>query len=113
RRTLRLRPALRVAAHRVIAAFVAEPAKLLEDADDCQTLALRLHAVGAQEPVELSAPGIDPRLRLTLPLVAKHRLAGTKYLAHRVARHMQLAADPLHRPTLNVKGAAHPGNRIH
>lgn len=56
--------------------------------------------------------GTSP-LRLSLTFIRERRLVGPEDLANRVARHVQLAADPLQRPSLHMEGAPNPGNRIH
>ena len=113
RRTACLLPALGVAPDRIVAALVPEPAKLLIDAGQRQALALRLRVVAIQQSIELDLPGSNLRLRLTLTLIGEGGLVGPQYTAHCVARHMQLAADPLQRPSLNMKGATDPSDRIH
>src|SRR5947209_4207451 len=50
-----------VAANRVIAALIAEPAELLEDTNQRQPLARRLLLVRQQQPVELAPPRVNPR----------------------------------------------------
>ena len=58
-------------------------------------------------------PGPDLRQRLVFALIGEVSLARPQYLAHGVARHMQLPADPLHRPALRMKGPANARDRIH
>src|SRR5690606_6172479 len=103
-RSSRLRPAPRVSAHGVVAALITERAQFLIDPDQRQLLARRLAEIAIQEPVELVLPRSDLRLRLSLALIGKRRLVGPEDLADRVARHVQLATDPLERPPLNMKG---------
>lgn len=87
-------PALGVPADRVVAALIAERAKLLVDADQRQALALRLCQVAVEQRIELHLPGADPRLRLMFALVGEGGLVRPQYPAHRVARHVQFTADP-------------------
>ncbi len=98
---------------RVVATLIAESAKLLVDADHRQALALRLCQVAVEQRIELRLPGADPRLRLMFALVGEGGLVRSQYPAHRVARHMQLAADPLQRPSFNMESAPDPSDRIH
>lgn len=112
-RTASLLPALGVAPDRVVAALVAQRPQFLIDADQRQALALLLGVVAIQQGIKLHLPGPDLRLRLVLTLVEEGGLVGPQYPAHRVARHMQLAADPLQRPPLNIERAPDPGDRIH
>ena len=51
-------------------------------------------------------PGPDLRERLVFALISEIGLARPQYLAHRVARHVQLTTDRLHRPALRMKGPA-------
>src|SRR5690606_31557073 len=68
-----------------------------------------LRVVALEQGIKLHLPGPDLRLWLALTLVGEGGLVGPQYPAHRVARHMQLAADPLQRPSLNIKGTPDPG----
>ena len=52
-------PGGRVAAHRVVAAVVAESAQLLEDPGQGKALSNRARRVRGQKPVQLVAPGAD------------------------------------------------------
>lgn len=113
RRSSRLRPAPGISAHGVVAALIAERAQFLIDPDQRQLLTRRLAEIAVQEPVELVLPRSDLRLRLSLSLIGERCLVGPEDLADRVARHVQLAADPLERPPLHMKGTPNPGDRIH
>src|SRR5215210_2503072 len=108
-----LAPAPGVAPNRVVAAFVAETAQLLEDADQRQTLARRLALVPGQQPIEIRPPAPQPRQWLDLPLIAERRLAGPQHLANRVAGDLQVADDLLDRSALDEELAPYPRNRLH
>jgi hypothetical protein len=58
-------------------------------------------------------PGADSRHRLPLALVGEGGLVRSQDPAHRIARHMQLAADPLQRPSFNMESAPDSSDRIH
>ena len=113
RRSLRLRPVPRVSTDGVIAALIAEAAKLFVDPDERQLLARRLATIAIQKPVELILPRTDLRHRLPLALVGEGRLIRPENLPNRVPRHVQLAADTLERPSLHMECAPNSGNRIH
>ena len=85
----------RVTADRVIAALVAVPAQLLEEADQRQPFACRSRFDRQQQRVKLLAPRIDPRQRLPLPLVAECGRLRTDNLANDFAQQMKLATDRL------------------
>ncbi len=76
-------------------------------------LARRLATVAIQKPVKLILPRTDLRLGLPLAFAGERCLIGSENLADSVPRHMQLAANPLERPSLHMEGAPNPGNRIH
>jgi hypothetical protein len=106
-------PTLGMPSDRVVATLIAERAKLLVDADQRQPLALRLCQVAVEQRIELHLPGADPRLRLMFALVGEGGLVRPQDPAHRVARHVQLAADPLQRPSVDMESTSDPSDRIH
>jgi hypothetical protein len=98
-------PSRRVPPNSIVAAVVAQPAQLLEDADQRQALPARPRRVRGQEAVQLVTPGADLRLGLGASLVAEIRLLRADDLAHRPPRHPQLADDRLDRLPLDEIGA--------
>src|SRR4051794_7351667 len=108
-RTARLQPAPGIAPDRVVPALVAEPSKLLVDADQRQPLSLWLVMVAVQKRIELPLPGPNLRLGLSLTLIGERRRIGAQNLANGVPRQMQFAADLLERPPLDMKSAPNPG----
>ena len=106
-------PGRRVSAHRVVAALVAQPAKLLEDPEQGHAFPARPGRVRGQQPVQLLTPGPDLRLGLRAALVGELRLLRADHLAHRLPRHPQLAADRLDRLPLDEISAADLRDRLH
>src|SRR5205085_10660212 len=90
-------PPLRVTSNRVVAALIAQPAQLLEDPDQRQSLARRLALVRQQLLIELTAPRINPRQRLTTALIAKLGRLRSDNLAYDHPRHPKLEASRLDR----------------
>ena len=113
RRPVRRPPYSSVAANRVIAALVAEPAQLFEHPNQRQPLACRLLLVGQQQPIEPVLPRTNPRPRLLPPLIAKRRRFRTDHLAHDFARQAKLATDRLDRLLLKKIGAPYLRHRLH
>src|SRR5437667_10344503 len=70
-------PAPRIAPYRVVTARVAEPAQLLENSDQRQSLAARLRLVRDKQAIKAVLPRTDPRPWLLLALVAKLRPLGS------------------------------------
>src|SRR5712692_7084948 len=102
-----------VAANRVIAALIAEPAELLEDTNQRQPLARRLLLVRQQQPVELVPPRVNPRQWLPAALIAEFGRFRADHLAHGSARQAKLAADRLDRLLLNQICPTDLRNRLH
>ena len=106
-------PALRIAPHRVIAAFVALTAQRLEYPHQRQALTRRLVLVRCQQLVEFPRPRSQLRAGLAIALVAKLRRLRTHNLANHLARDLQLPANRLDRLLLNEIGATYLCNRLH
>ena len=114
RRTrVRLRPASRITADGVIAAFVAEPPQLLENPDQRQPLARRRFGVRRQQPIKFLFPSAQLRARLHLALIGKRRLLRPQNLPNRVAGQPQVAGDLLDRLALDKMLAPYPTDRLH
>jgi len=106
-------PGGRIPSNGIVAAVVAQPAQLFEDADQRQALPARPRPVRGQEAVQLVTPGADLRLGLGGPLVAELRLLRADDLAHRPPRNPQLADNRLDRLPLNEIGATDLRDRLH
>src|SRR5205823_8843951 len=106
-------PAPRIAPYRVVTARVAEPAQLLENSDQRQSLAARLRLVRDKQAIKAVLPRTDPRQWLLLALVAKLGRLGSQHLPHDLPRYSQLAADRLDRLPLNKIRPADLRDRLH
>ena len=108
-----LRPSLGIASNGIVAALISKGANLLVNPDQCQPFPRGLALIGLKKPIDMLNPRADLRQRLVFALIDEVRLARPQYLAHGVARHMQLPCDLLHRPAMRMKGPANARDRIH
>src|SRR5438477_1012034 len=106
-------PPLRVTPNRVVAAFITQTAQLLEDPDQRQPLASRLRLVTRQHPVKIGVPQPQLRPRLYYPHVRERGCSRSQNLAHRIARHLQLAHDLLDRLAPDKVLTPDPADRLH
>src|SRR6266581_2689841 len=67
----------------------------------------------ASNTISWVAPGINPRQRLSAPLIAKLGRPRSDHLAHDLPRYPKLAADRLDRLLLNEKRATDLCDRLH
>ena len=86
-----------VAAHRVVAAAIAQSRKIFMNPQQRQPIPARLLLVGLQLALELIHPRSKLRHRLDLALVAVRGLIAPHHLAHRVLRNPQIPGDLLDR----------------
>ena len=106
-------PSLGVAAHRVIAALVAEISQRLENPDQREPLARRLLAVLLEQAFQILRPAPEFGPRLNLALIIERGLARAQNLADRVARDFQIARDLLDGFALVGMLTPNPANRLH
>src|ERR1019366_9555306 len=106
-------PAPRIATNRVVAARIAQPMQILEQADQRQTLPQRLARILRQHPIQIGLPTSQFGLRLNVTLIGKRRLPRAQNLAHGVARHPQVARDLLDRLALGKMFPPYPPDRLH
>ena len=86
-----------IAAHRVIAAAIAQSPKVFMNPQKRQPILACLLLVGLQLALELFHPRPKLRHRLDLALVAERGLVAPYHLAHRVLRNPQIPGDLLDR----------------
>ena len=106
-------PRLGVAAHRVIAALVAQLAKVLMDLQQGQAILAILLLVGLQLALELVHPQPKLRHRLDLALVAVRGRIAPNHLAYRVLGNPQIPGELLDRNALHQMIPTDPRNRLH
>ena len=106
-------PALGVAAHRVVAALVAEPTQGLVDTHQGQSLTPRLAGVRQEHPIEFVPPRSELRGGLDGAGVLERRRLGADDLAHDLARDPQFPADLFDRLLLHEICAADLCDRLH
>ncbi len=92
---------------------ISKGANFLINPDQRQPFPRGLALIGPKKPINMLNPGTDLRQRLMFALIGEIGLTRPQYLAHSVARHMQLPADLLHRPALRMKGPTNARDRIH
>ena len=102
-----------VAADRVIAALVAQLAKVLMDLQQGQTVPALLLLVGLQLALKLLHPRPKLRHRLNLALVAVRGRIAPNHLAYRVLGNPQIPGEPLDRNALHQMIPTDPRNRLH
>ncbi len=102
-----------IAANCGVAAVVAQPSPLLEEANERQPFARPALGVLRQQLVQLRLPMPDLGTRLNLPLIRERRPARPQHLANRVARHLQVTRDLLDRLAPDEVLASDPADRLH
>ncbi len=113
RRAALLAPGLGITADRVVTAVIAQLAQRLEDPDQRQPLTRLLRLVLRQQPVEISPPGAELRLRLLGPRIAKLGRLRPQHLAHDLPGQTQLPANHLDRLLLDEMRPPDLPDRLH
>ena len=106
-------PRLGVAAHRVIAALVAERCKVLVDPQQRQPIPALPLLVGFKLALKLLHPRTKLRHRLDLALVRVRGRIAPNHLADRVLRNPQITGELLDRNALHQMIPTDPRNRLH
>ena len=102
-----------IAAHRVVAALIAQRRKVFMNPQQRQPIPARLLLVGLQLALELIHPRSKLRHRLDLALVAVRGLIAPHHLAHRVLRNPQIPGDRLDRNAPHQMIPTDPCDRFH
>ena len=102
-----------VAAHRVVAAAIAQSQKVFMNPQQRKAVPARLLLVGLKPALQLLHPRPKLRHRLDLALVAERGLITPHHLAHRVLRNPQIPGDLLDRNTPHQMIPTDPRNRLH
>ena len=102
-----------VAAHRVVAAAIAQSRKVFMNPQQRQAVPARLLLVGLKPALQLTHPRPQLRQRLDLARVAVRGLITPNHLAHRVLRNPQIPGDLLDRNTPHQMIPTDPRNRLH
>jgi hypothetical protein len=113
RRGLPAPPLSRVAPHRVVAPFIAEPAQVLKNPQQRHSLASLARCIHRQQLVQILQPPPELRLGLHAALVFERRLTRAQDLAHRIPGDVQLPRDLPDRPAAHKVLAANPRDRVH
>jgi hypothetical protein len=102
-----------IAAHSIVATFIAATAQVLENPDQRQPFASRLRLVRRQQLVKTFLPRPDPRQRLVPTLIAELSRLRTQNLPDNLPRHPKLTADRLDRLALDKIRPPNPRDRLH
>ena len=108
-----LGPSPSIAAHGIVAAFIATAAQFLEEADQGQAFAWRFAFIRRQQLVEFITPSSDFGERLNFSLVAELSRARADHLPYDFARYAQFPADRFDRLTLPKERTSNLCNRLH
>ena len=113
RNTARLFMELGITPYAVVAAAIAETAKLLVYPHQRQTLACRFAGILRQQPIQIGTPPVDRRARLMTTLVFELGRVRAQNLAHHLPRQTKIPADQADRPLLNKMSPTDLRNRLH
>ena len=102
-----------IAAHRVVAALIAQRRKVFMNPQQRQPIPARLLLVGLQLALKLIHPRSKLRHRLDLALVAVRGLIAPHHLAHCVLRNPQIPGDRLGRNAPHQMIPTDPCDRFH